>query len=415
VAPPQNASVRATTTVIVQAEMPIRITQLVRALTVLSVAMNGCTCASSSESASTIAQPSVTATVGFPLLHATLSLEVSDTAVGLADIGAITAGPDGSIVAVDHNARSIAILSARGKRVREFGRNGSGPGEFERIGPIGWLGDTLVVIDVRLRRITFVTIPDGSVRGVIPWPSTVNGYPWRILSGLHSAVAVFSQSEGPPVPLAFGATTTRRSMHYWPITASGFGAELLSFSAPSALPPPQAICENGAGSIYSDFGPFRDLGPLEGLSSRHSLVTIAPESLLITIRGPTVANPTRKLRPIRSRVSVSDAAWDSVAKEYLALKAKYSTLRCDPPYVRPAFMPAGRMMQVDDTDRIWAEVTERSGTSIHVLKIDGEPVGVFPTPPRDESVPWFVRNNRFYMVAVDTSGLKGVRVYEVER
>lgn len=58
--------------------------------------------------------------------------------------------------------RQVWLYDIEGRRVSAFGQRGSGPGEFEHVGPITWLGDTLVVDDGRLRRLTYFGL-DGTV------------------------------------------------------------------------------------------------------------------------------------------------------------------------------------------------------------------------------------------------------------
>lgn len=62
------------------------------------------------------------------------------------------------IAVVNGASNDIRLFSDRGTFVRSFGRTGSGPGEFERIGWVGRLHDTLFVADNSLQRVTAVAI-----------------------------------------------------------------------------------------------------------------------------------------------------------------------------------------------------------------------------------------------------------------
>jgi hypothetical protein len=354
----------------------------------------------------------ITATTGFPVLRTTLAVVIPDSAIPVSSIGAITAGPDGTIVIADHNAMSLVLFDSTGTQIRSVGGKGSGPGEFERIGPVGWIGDTLVVLDVRLRRVTFFAVPNATVQ-IATWPSGLNGWPWHMFTTSGAAVAVIGESHGEPVPIPFGGTTMRRIMHYVPITTSGVGVEFHALRSPPELRRLFPVCDDGAGSTHFDIGPFRELGPLDGMTARGQLVTVAPDSLVLTIRGPHATDSVVTIKPRRAHEPVSDETWNLEASEYLALKAKHPALRCEPPYIRPQSVPGGRMLQVDESDRIWIEVSEQGGTSMHILRIDGSPIGVFRMPAHDQTVPWFVRANRLYTVSSAASGVQEVRVYGI--
>lgn len=61
---------------------------------------------------------------------------------------------DGSVVIADAANREIHIYGPEGEYSHSVGRDGRGPGEFERLTNVGLLGDTLWVLDSGERRIT---------------------------------------------------------------------------------------------------------------------------------------------------------------------------------------------------------------------------------------------------------------------
>ncbi|MES2521291.1 MAG: hypothetical protein V4617_01240 [Gemmatimonadota bacterium] len=63
------------------------------------------------------------------------------------EIGAVQFDRTGGIVAAFPRENAIRFFTRDGKHLRSIGRQGSGPGEFERLGSIGWLGDTLWAVD----------------------------------------------------------------------------------------------------------------------------------------------------------------------------------------------------------------------------------------------------------------------------
>jgi hypothetical protein len=58
-------------------------------------------------------------------------------------------------VAMTDGATFVGVVDGGG-RLQRFGRAGNGPGEMQQVTGIGWLGDTLYIIDGRLRRISWI-------------------------------------------------------------------------------------------------------------------------------------------------------------------------------------------------------------------------------------------------------------------
>lgn len=67
----------------------------------------------------------------------------------------IEVGDDGLIYVIDGQAKRVAIYDPTGAFVAAFGREGEGPGEFQNPGRMTWKGDTLVIWDWRLRRLSY--------------------------------------------------------------------------------------------------------------------------------------------------------------------------------------------------------------------------------------------------------------------
>ncbi len=74
-------------------------------------------------------------------------------------------GEDGSLFVLDAISRTIRVFAPDGVEIREFGRRGQGPGEFEQPGTLLWgpEGD-LWVLDLRNGRLTAFS-PEGELRG----------------------------------------------------------------------------------------------------------------------------------------------------------------------------------------------------------------------------------------------------------
>lgn len=100
-----------------------------------------------------------------PVLSATPELRIGsldDASTALTYIRAMQVDREGRIYTAHPQDVTILVHDADGNRVGRWGRKGEGPGEFDRLGGIGFVGDTLWAFDYGLYRITYFR-PDGSV------------------------------------------------------------------------------------------------------------------------------------------------------------------------------------------------------------------------------------------------------------
>ena len=72
--------------------------------------------------------------------------------------------PDGRIAVADDGSRVLRIYGADGALVRKLGGEGEGPGEFSSVILTGLLGDSLVAVDRRLRRVSLLHPDEGFSR-----------------------------------------------------------------------------------------------------------------------------------------------------------------------------------------------------------------------------------------------------------
>ena len=79
---------------------------------------------------------------------------VDDTASALTVVREIVVGRDGRIFSLHPQEHAVRIHDANGRLLRRFGREGSGPGEFDSPSRIGLRGDTIWVFDHGTYRFT---------------------------------------------------------------------------------------------------------------------------------------------------------------------------------------------------------------------------------------------------------------------
>jgi hypothetical protein len=97
-----------------------------------------------------------------------LDAEAEDFSV----VGGFVAGPDGRIAVPLRQDYEVRLYDADGTRTATVGRHGSGPGEFQALGNLGWVGDTLWTFDSRLRSLAWFAT-DGTLLRAVPWPAGI--------------------------------------------------------------------------------------------------------------------------------------------------------------------------------------------------------------------------------------------------
>ena len=85
-------------------------------------------------------------------------------------IGRLFVSPRSEIAIPLGQDRKLAVYDSSGKRTRTLGRPGPGPGEFQYVGGVGWVADTIWVNDPEVQRTTYFA-PDGTVLRVVGLPA----------------------------------------------------------------------------------------------------------------------------------------------------------------------------------------------------------------------------------------------------
>jgi hypothetical protein len=126
-------------------------------------------------------------------------------------VGSIAVGNDGTIYVVNGASVSIRAFTPQGKFIREMGRRGNGPGEFQNIGSIRVSGDTILVQEGPLRTTlfdrtgkvitTWRTEYDPQTRATVTTVAAVPGG-W-LVSRFAAGFAPVGQERSSPIELAF--------------------------------------------------------------------------------------------------------------------------------------------------------------------------------------------------------------------
>jgi len=92
----------------------------------------------------------------------------------LTEIMRLVASPACHIYVVDINIKAVLVFDVSGEHRHTIGRRGGGPGEFQRLYGIGWLSDTLWVVDDASNRISLFD-QEGSLHEVRKMPQVSSG------------------------------------------------------------------------------------------------------------------------------------------------------------------------------------------------------------------------------------------------
>ena len=102
-------------------------------------------------------------------------------------VGRVLPGPDGSIYSVHFGEGAIRRWTADGTPAGSVGRQGEGPGEFVQPALVGFFGDSLVVMDSRLYRVSYFDQAGEFLGSVSPSPNIEgpDGTPLRLSTPLR--------------------------------------------------------------------------------------------------------------------------------------------------------------------------------------------------------------------------------------
>ena len=318
-----------------------------------------------------------------------------------ARIRGVIADAHGNIYVADSRAFNIRVFDPRGRLLRFIGRKGGGPGEFENLQSIGWLGDTLVTMDATNARIGLMT-SSGEWQGQRPF-ARITG------SGVR-----FTQT-GPSelYSVAFIRNGNRAVRAFMRQTHHGEADTLLAPPDPGQFPKSVTCSYNDAITFFSvSFEPSGvkqpapDLQRLDYWSGQYRLH-------FVKMPNDTVRIIEREIAPL----PVTDDEW---AKEEAKFRAEYDKL---PPtrtcsassLTRPDSKAMILGVIFDDQDRMWVERRTESGSAFDVFSPKGDLLAELKAPPHLNEIPPYVRGDRLYLATTDSLDVQYVKAYQIMR
>jgi hypothetical protein len=311
--------------------------------------------------------------------------------VPIGHLGGVAVRGDGTMVLRQSQDGRVRFFAADGEVAGSFGGPGEGPGEFRSIGRMGWLGDTLWVLDPQQARMTLVSQDFRLARTIIvptaarPTPADsgrVPGFPLTIpLSPRPDGgfVAYMSPVDGPDVPEVF-----RRMSVYGVLDSLGY---ILGIHATVPVPEDATVrsADGGAASV-----PFVDrdwfvVAPdgRRSVLARSTRAGEAAGSVQLTVFGESADTVFSRVYPFPA-VPIPAAVADSV------ISGREQRLRALNPGLADAFRdqvrapanyPPIEMLLVGNDGSIWIErPPSDSGRVYFAIAPDGEPLGSLELP-----------------------------------
>jgi hypothetical protein len=343
----------------------------------------------------------VTSVGSAPMWKATLRTRIGAAAGDgpdvFGDVWDIELDAVGNVYVADEHASQVQVFDSLGTYIRSIGRRGAGPGELQTPRSLGWLGDTLVILDFRNARIALFSRAGG-------W---ITGLRWQPLSGerlrtgsLHDLYAPVYQQVNAVGRLGF--------IHLDAIEPPD---TVVMASRPGA--PSGPVCRypnNGGIEVFGiPFGPIQHIagGPAGtlwfGWSAEYRLAQT-------TTRGDTVRLIDRSSTPL----PILDTEWADATARFRGIHEDYPGTECDPSdQARPPSKPAFRWLGSDVNGRLWTEVDAPAGYRYEVFDARGRLLGQVVAGVRTGRERPVMRDHWLAIVAADSLDVEYVELYSL--
>lgn len=323
---------------------------------------------------------------------------VEEGPASLARIRSLLLGLDGGVIIADAGHKSVREFAPDGTFRRAIGRDGAGPGEYDIPYSLGWIGDTLAVLDpMNVRVGLFGT--DGGWQGQWPSPPLTGGPSVRLFPSGDGALYLMAlERRGDALSRLFvghrpaGPVDTIPDLPRPPVT-TGVTCERPSDGALVFFDIPFAARQDHVP------GPGGTFLLVDGRTYR--IITLTPA-------GDTMRIVTREVPP----VPISDAEWEMATVEFTEAKRKHADMRCDLPSLpRADTKPPVQSFFLADDGSLWVDRWMPEGKLTEVFDSDGNLLGAFPTPARNENVIPSARGRRIAVATTDLDGIPLVKLY----
>jgi hypothetical protein len=275
----------------------------------------------------------------------------------LGSVRSVLVNADGSVYVADPRYRAVLLFDSTGAVLRRLGRDGAGPGEYRTPYSLARLGDTLAVLDPGNARI-------GLFDSQGQWAGS-----W-ILGRVVTGGRHVRFYRTPRIAWAFDIRVTPGGVESILVGYGPEGAgDTLGIPRPDPGLAQNARCDLPDGGMYFHDQPFAAallIVPTPA-GERAVAVTSTYRIAFLSPAGDTARVIERDHEP----VPITDADWAEATAGWRAFRAERPGVRCDrDDFPRPAAKPPLGWLFLDDTGRLWVEVTTVAGVVYDVFDLE---------------------------------------------
>lgn len=316
----------------------------------------------------------------------------------LGRVRSVLLSPAGDVFVVDAGYTRLVKFNASGSFAAQWGRKGSGPGEYLSPYSIAWLHDSLVLLDPANSRMGMY---DTQGRWVRSWPSP------RITGSVY-----FNRMP----PDAFWSYDVRRNGDRLDGIFVRFTSAGPTDTLPTVRPDPNlveaAVCNTPDKALHFFQAPFAANFFIMPTPTGERAVALSSHYRIafINAAGDTTRVFERDVKP----VPVSDAEWNDGLQEMKTFLDKWPSATCDrSTFTRTTSKPVIERMFYDDVGQLWVETHTVSGRSYDVFAPTGRLVGSVSELPASEAVEPSVVAGRIAIVVPDSVGFNTIQVFHI--
>lgn len=354
-------------------------------------------------------------------LEVTEDLRIDGMAADLVPVEGLTVAANGTVAIVQNMDHAIRFFNAAGSDLGSLGGRGQGPGEFARIARIGWLADTLWVLDASLQRVTLIR-PDRSFDRTFPLRPEpgVPGGPEPILPllpfALYSDRAFLAVALVDPVR----ATIVRANfdtdaldvLAVFQEHAPNFGLMTIGGQTLSAnLIPTIPLFAVSPGGEFFALARVDDARPVEAASdaARRSDTAVGFQVTLINSIGDTLYHRTIEV----AGEAISDGVIDSIMARRTRGMSRADIASYRSRVSIPPFWPPALSMVIGDDGRAWLQLrASESAPTYLVLDKQGLAGGSLVLPAN--TLLAFADGQSIWCLEKDANDIQSVVRYRVQ-